>query len=242
MKPLGNTGGALGNTGGFGNTSFGNTGGSGGFGSDSIGFTPGGAIGFAPGGAIGNTGGGFGNTAFRSAGGATASPQPKRPDPKDYMFSNLKAETKVKEPGYGHRLYIILYSPFAPVNGGSCALGRGRLRLAWLRATITAQNASSCSRDGNQAQAVAAAAAAADWVRMVGSVYVRRRTRGRSVNGQQFIIEDCEDCDLYVFDDNAAVTIDECKNCRIFIGPCDSSIFIRDCYNCKLVFFCRQFR
>ena len=69
-----------------------------------------------------------------------------------------------------------------------------------------------------------------------------RRARGRSVNGQQFIIEDCEDCDLYVFDDNAAVTIDECKNCRIFIGPCDSSIFIRDCYNCKLVFFCRQFR
>lgn len=101
MKPLGNTGGALGNTSGFGNTSFGNTGGGGGggFGSDSIGFTPGGAI--------GNTGGGFGNTAFGSAGGAAASPQPKRPDPKDYMFSNLKGETKVKEPGYGHRLHHI---------------------------------------------------------------------------------------------------------------------------------------
>ena len=71
---------------------------------------------------------------------------------------------------------------------------------------------------------------------------LRRICAGRSVAGQQFIIEDCEDCDLYIFDDNAAVTIDECKNCRIFIGPCDSSIFIRDCYNCKLVFFCRQFR
>mmetsp|Transcript_3873 Transcript_3873/g.7236 ORF Transcript_3873/g.7236 Transcript_3873/m.7236 type:complete len:368 (+) Transcript_3873:181-1284(+) len=63
-----------------------------------------------------------------------------------------------------------------------------------------------------------------------------------TVNGQQFIIDSCQDCDLYVLDHNAAITIDDCKNCRIFIGPCESSIFIRDCYNCKLVFFCRQFR
>ena len=50
------------------------------------------------------------------------------------------------------------------------------------------------------------------------------------------------DCDLWIFDHNAAITIDDCKNCRIFIGPCDSSVFIRDCYDCKCVFLCRQFR
>lgn len=63
-----------------------------------------------------------------------------------------------------------------------------------------------------------------------------------TVNGQQFIIDGCEDCNLYVLDHNAAITIDDCKNCRIFIGPCDSSVFIRDCVGCKCVFLCRQFR
>jgi protein XRP2 len=53
------------------------------------------------------------------------------------------------------------------------------------------------------------------------------------VAGQQFIIDACVDCDIYIFDQNAAITVDDCKNCRIFIGPCDSSVFIRDCYNCK---------
>lgn len=63
-----------------------------------------------------------------------------------------------------------------------------------------------------------------------------------SVNGQQFIIDSCENCDLYVLDHTAQVTIDDCKNCRIFIGPTEASIFIRDCEDCKCVFICRQFR
>lgn len=63
-----------------------------------------------------------------------------------------------------------------------------------------------------------------------------------SINGQQFIIDSCEDCDLYVLDHTAQVTIDDCTNCRIFIGPTDASIFIRDCTNCKCAFVCRQFR
>jgi hypothetical protein len=44
------------------------------------------------------------------------------------------------------------------------------------------------------------------------------------INGQMFIIEDCEDCDIYVCDYTAQVQIDFCKNCRIFVGPSESSV------------------
>lgn len=63
-----------------------------------------------------------------------------------------------------------------------------------------------------------------------------------SINGQQFIIEDCVDCDIFVCDYSASVTIDNCTNCRFFIGPVESSIFIRDCKNCKGIIACRQWR
>jgi len=63
-----------------------------------------------------------------------------------------------------------------------------------------------------------------------------------SIDGQAFAIQSCEDCDIYVVDHNAQITIDECKHCRIFIGPCEGSIFIRDSVNCKCAFICRQFR
>jgi len=77
------------------------------------------------------------------------------------------------------------------------------------------------------------------WMQRTGETLVKEPG---SVDGQQFIIDGCVDCDLWIFDHNAAITIDDCKNCRIFIGPCDSSVFIRDCYDCKCVFMCRQFR
>lgn len=63
-----------------------------------------------------------------------------------------------------------------------------------------------------------------------------------SINGQQFIIEDCEDCDIYICDNTAQVQVDYCKNCRIFIAPAESSIFIRNCENCKCIFACQQLR
>jgi len=44
------------------------------------------------------------------------------------------------------------------------------------------------------------------------------------INGQMFIIEDCEDCDIYICDYTAQVQIDYCKNCRIFVGPSESSV------------------
>lgn len=63
-----------------------------------------------------------------------------------------------------------------------------------------------------------------------------------SVNGEQFIIQNCTNCDIYVFDHCAAVTIDDCTNCRIFIGAVKSSVFIRDCVECCVVTSCQQFR
>jgi len=63
-----------------------------------------------------------------------------------------------------------------------------------------------------------------------------------SVNGQQFIIQNCDNCTVYVFDHTAQIQIDDCTNCRIFIGPVNGSIFIRDSTNCVLATICKQFR
>lgn len=63
-----------------------------------------------------------------------------------------------------------------------------------------------------------------------------------SVNGQQFIIQNCDNCQVYVFDHTGQIQIDDCTNCQIFIGPVHGSIFIRDSTNCVLATVCQQFR
>jgi len=63
-----------------------------------------------------------------------------------------------------------------------------------------------------------------------------------TVAGAQFIISDCEDCDIYVLDHTSTVSVDRCVNCRIFVGPCDSSVFLRECNGCKFVIATRQLR
>lgn len=63
-----------------------------------------------------------------------------------------------------------------------------------------------------------------------------------SVKGQQFIIQNCQDCSIFVFDQMASVTVDDCSNCLIFLGPIKSSVFIRDCTNCRIMVACQQFR
>lgn len=75
-------------------------------------------------------------------------------------------------------------------------------------------------------------------------VCMRSRTRccASSVKGQQFLIEEVKDCNVYLFDDSAAVNIDVAENCRFFIGPCASSLFVRDCKNCDVVAAVQQFR
>ena len=63
-----------------------------------------------------------------------------------------------------------------------------------------------------------------------------------TVNGQQFLVENCANCDIFVLDHCTAVQIDECTNCRIFVGPCDSSLFVRNCTNCTVVTAVQQLR
>eukprot|EP00960_Hanusia_phi_P039019 753700-Hanusia_phi.AAC.1 len=56
--------------------------------------------------------------------------------------------------------------------------------------------------------------------------YMFSRLKGQvpgTINGQMFIIEDCEDCDIYVCDHLAQV-------------------FIRNCEDCKCIFACQQYR
>lgn len=44
------------------------------------------------------------------------------------------------------------------------------------------------------------------------------RTPG-TVNGQQIIIQNCEDSSIYVLDHLNTVIIDDCVNCNIILGP-----------------------
>lgn len=62
------------------------------------------------------------------------------------------------------------------------------------------------------------------------------------LNGQQFVIQECENCCIYVFDHSATITIDDCVNCRIVLGPVKGSVFFRDCKDIKCVVACQQFR
>ncbi|XP_006639198.1 protein XRP2 [Lepisosteus oculatus] len=74
---------------------------------------------------------------------------------------------------------------------------------------------------------------------------LRDDTAGRlpgKLNGQQFVIQDCENCNIYIFDHSATVTIDDCTNCRIVLGPVKGSVFFRNCRDCKCVVACQQFR
>lgn len=63
-----------------------------------------------------------------------------------------------------------------------------------------------------------------------------------SINGQQFIIQNCQNCDIYVFDHCNTVTVDDCINCRIYIASIKTSIFVRDSTDCVIATCCQQFR
>ena len=63
-----------------------------------------------------------------------------------------------------------------------------------------------------------------------------------SINGQQFIIEDCKNCDIFVLDHCDSVNVDACTGCRVFVGPCNGSVFLRECVDCKWVVACQQLR
>ena len=63
-----------------------------------------------------------------------------------------------------------------------------------------------------------------------------------TLRGAQCIISDCDDCDIFLFDHTATVSVDRCTNCRIIVGPCDASVFLRDCSKCTMAVAARQVR
>jgi len=63
-----------------------------------------------------------------------------------------------------------------------------------------------------------------------------------TIDGQQFNVEECKDCDIFLMDHIACVFVDECEGCRIFIGPTMSSVMIRNCSSMNCVIACQQFR
>ncbi|KAL0278149.1 UNVERIFIED_CONTAM: hypothetical protein PYX00_000055 [Menopon gallinae] len=63
-----------------------------------------------------------------------------------------------------------------------------------------------------------------------------------SVNGHQFLIQNCEDSSIYILDHTNTVTIYDCRNCKIILGPVKGSVYIGDCQNCIFVIACGQLR
>ncbi len=43
--------------------------------------------------------------------------------------------------------------------------------------------------------------------------------RSGDINGQQFIVQNCEFTNIGLFDVINTITIDDCNNCSIFVGP-----------------------
>ncbi|OTF79539.1 XRP2-like protein [Euroglyphus maynei] len=62
------------------------------------------------------------------------------------------------------------------------------------------------------------------------------------INGEQFIIENCNDSTICLYDYSNTVSIDDCRNCTFFIGPVIGSIVIRNCQDCRLMSASQQFR
>ena len=62
------------------------------------------------------------------------------------------------------------------------------------------------------------------------------------IAGEQFVVQNCTNCIIYLLDFSNTVYIDDCTACQIYVGPVECSVFIRDCYRSKCVIACGQFR
>jgi len=105
------------------------------------------------------------------------------------------------------------------------------------------QGNNSAAKKAEQAEAAAKRAKLnpADFVikNKVGETIVKEEG---SINGEQFMVEECKDCDIFLVDHIATAFIDYCENCRIFVGPIESSVMIRNCKGCNIIMACQQFR
>ena len=63
-----------------------------------------------------------------------------------------------------------------------------------------------------------------------------------SIQGQPFIIANCKNCSIRIFDHCDQVQIDDVEGCQILIGASSGSIFIRNTKNCSFTVACKQFR
>ncbi|RWS28299.1 protein XRP2-like protein, partial [Leptotrombidium deliense] len=62
------------------------------------------------------------------------------------------------------------------------------------------------------------------------------------INGQQFIVQNCQNANVFVFDHISSVTVDDCTDCAFFFGPTKGSIVLRNCIDCRVMCASQQFR
>ena len=55
-------------------------------------------------------------------------------------------------------------------------------------------------------------------------------------------MEESDDCNVYLLDLVASLTVDYCTNCTLVTGLVESSAFIRNCKDCVFVLAVGQFR
>ena len=58
-----------------------------------------------------------------------------------------------------------------------------------------------------------------------------------SIGGEQFQIDNCANCCIYVLDNTATVTIDKCTSCTIFLAPIKTRCFPRYFFSFSSVLF-----
>lgn len=63
-----------------------------------------------------------------------------------------------------------------------------------------------------------------------------------TLEGTQFLINNCKNCHFWLLDFTSTITVDKCEKCTFYIGPCESSFFIRDSKNCSAVMAVGQLR
>ncbi len=60
-----------------------------------------------------------------------------------------------------------------------------------------------------------------------------------SLDGGQFKIEDCTNCEIFIEDRNAGGFMDDVQNCTVLWGPSAQSVFVRTVQNSRIVMICQ---
>jgi len=63
-----------------------------------------------------------------------------------------------------------------------------------------------------------------------------------SVNGQEFHLEDLEECTVEVLDVLDRAVVANLKNCNVFLGPTQNTVFIRKCEDCSFTVAAKEIR